>query len=205
MGITADTLTWFLSWIKDRDFRQLTMCELGNQNLFVPTRPFPGFPEQFLCPSMTPTVSAKKYFEHMGFTHVSIDASGQDGALPIDLSKPVDLKRTFDIVTDFGTSEHLLSLYHCLRNVHALAKVGGLIFHSNPLVGNWPNHGYWYRDLWFYADYSKLLGYELLESKVAATLGNFETGWNVLAVMKKVKESEYPKEEDFNKLPVFSS
>lgn len=179
------------------------MLELGNQFLYVWSKPFPWYEDRFL--NNTPTIPvAKPFFEGMGFTHTSVDINGKDGALPLDLSTPVTIGdgSTFDYITDFGTSEHVSSLWQCLENLHRHARVGTQFFHVNPLTGNWPGHGFWYRDEEFYEAYAKLTGYELLELKRDFACGNSTDGWNIWARLKKVQDTEFPSAFKFTALPV---
>lgn len=184
------------------------MLELGNQFLYIPTKPFPWYEDKYLNPSMTAPVAAKGFFEDMDFQHTSIDLNGCDGALPLDLSTPIHIGSdphapfAFDYITDFGTSEHVSSLWQCLENLHRHARVGTQFFHVNPLTGNWPGHGFWYRDEEFYEAFANLTGYELLELRRDFACGNSTDGWNIWARLKKVQDTEFPTSFRFSALPV---
>jgi len=209
MGILSENLTWLLQYAKP----PATILELGNQFLYINTKPFPWYDDKYLNPSMAAHVAAKGFFKDMGFGHVSVDINGEDGALALDLSKPFTLGGispefdptphiTFDYITDFGTSEHIPSLWQCLENLHRHARVGTQFFHVNPLTGNWPEHGIWYRDEEFYEAFAKLTGYELLELKRDFACGNFTDGWNIWARLKKVQDTPFPTSFNFSALPV---
>ncbi len=204
MGILSENLTWLLSHAKVPG----TMLELGNQFLYIQEKPFPWYKDKFLNPTMAAPVAAKPFFQDYGFEHVSIDINGNDGALALDLSKPFSLAdagcplHTFDYITDFGTSEHVSSLWQCLENLHRHARVGTTLFHVNPLTGNWPGHGFWYRDEEFYQAYAKLTGYELLEMKRTFACGNSTDGWNIWARLRKGQDAPFPTAEQFAALPV---
>lgn len=182
------------------------MLELGNQFLYIQAKPFPWYEDKYLNPTNVAPIAAKPFFEDMGFKHTSVDINGKNGALPLDLSQPVVIglgdNTTFDYITDFGTSEHVSSLWQCLENLHRHARVGTQFFHVNPLTGNWPGHGFWYRDEEFYEAYAKLAGYELLELKRDFACGNSTDGWNIWARLKKVQDTEFPSSFRFTALPV---
>jgi hypothetical protein len=205
MGILAENLVWLLSHAKVPG----SMLELGNQYLYIQERPFPWYKDKFLNPTNTAPIAAKPFFVEYGFEHVSVDINGQDGALPLDLSQPITItdgtgqqRRYFDYITDFGTSEHVSNLWQCLANLHHHAHVGTVFFHVNPLTGNWPGHGFWYRDEEFYEAYAKLVGYRLLEMKRSFACGNSTDGWNIWARMEMVKDGLFPTVQDCDMLPV---
>ena len=181
MGILPEDLDWFLSHAHPPG----SILELGNQFLYAST-----------------ISAAKPFFTGRGFDHVSIDLNGQDGALPIDLAKPFDLGRTFDYITDFGTSEHVPNLHRCLANLHHHAHIGTVFFHVNPLTGNWPGHGFWYRDEEFYSAFAKLTGYRLAELSRRFACGNSTDGWNICARMEKISNAPFLSEGEWDKLPV---
>jgi SAM-dependent methyltransferase len=86
--------------------------------------------------------AAKDIFSLIGVNHISFDINGQNGALPIDLSKPIPTEfwDRFDVVTDFGCSEHVSNPYEVNRNIHRITKVGGLIVRAVPLEKTWSGH-----------------------------------------------------------------
>ena len=104
----------------------------------------------------------KRYFESLGWKHVSIDLNGTGGALPLDLQQPIDVAAIggpFDVVTNFGTSEHVNEQKPCWRNIHALLRIGGTLVSCTPL--DWPKHGRWYpNDAWYW-QFCDLNGYDL--------------------------------------------
>lgn len=101
----------------------------------------------------------KKYFEALGFKHVSIDWNGKDGALPLDLRKPIDME-PFDMVTNIGTTEHVSNQGAVWKNIHNLTKVGGIVVSVTPKEGNWWWHGEWYPREEFFKEFCKN-GYEI--------------------------------------------
>lgn len=111
----------------------------------------------------------KEFFESIGFTHTSVDLNGQDGALPLDLSKPLGLG-TFDMVTNLGTSEHVsegnyAGQVQCWRNILEAMHVGSVLVSITPQPGTWIEHGTWYPRLAFFAELAKLNGLELERSE----------------------------------------
>lgn len=156
------------------------MMELGDQQMYA-------------NPDITEASPAKEWFLRQGVAeHVSIDANGLLGALPMDLSKPIDKPEwngAFDLVTDFGTSEHvgkdLECLYNCRSNCHRWCRVGGLMIFMNPKTGHWPLHGYHYFTLAHYEALGAACQYRVLEVSEHPTLGNFTTGWQIHAAFVK--------------------
>lgn len=155
-----------------------SILELGNQTIF-----FGEFWGK----------SAKPMFRALGYTHVSVDMNGKDGAIKCDLSKPCNFSSDnnclyYDIVTDFGTSEHVKDFYLCWVNKHHNCKVGGLIISENPKTGNWPRHGHHYITEDFYTKLAYMAGYEIVEIGEFAAEHNEVDGWNIYSVLKKTRK-----------------
>jgi hypothetical protein len=107
----------------------------------------------------------KPYFESLGFRHVSVDMNGNNGALPLDLTKPLNLG-TFDMVTNIGTSEHVSEgdykgQIECWRNIVGAMHVGSVLVCDTPAPGGWREHGTWYPTPEFHRELAKLNGLEL--------------------------------------------
>ena len=110
----------------------------------------------------------------------------------------------FNIITNFGTSEHVEGQYWCFRNIHEFCEVGGIIYHKVPRVGSWKNHCPYYYDTEFFEKLASLSGYEIVVNKV----------WNhddqtpqrareeCVCIYKKVKDTPFITEEEFNSLPI---
>lgn len=159
-----------------------TVCDLGAQNNY----------SQIL--SVAPYMS--EWYKAKGITdYMAIDLSGENDSKKWDLSEPVKTSKKFDLVADFGTSEHVKDLYQCMANVNKLCKVGGLMIHENPKVGNWPKHGFHYRDQDFYYQLAEINGYQLEQIEEHPAMGNTTDGWNVIAVMRKTKEGFISREQ----------
>jgi hypothetical protein len=102
----------------------------------------------------------KPFFESKGFRHVSIDTNGNNGALPLDLTKPLGLG-TFDMVTNIGTSEHVseddwTGQVACWRNIVEAMHVGSVLVCDTPAPGGWKDHGRWYPHAKFYEELGRL-------------------------------------------------
>lgn len=112
------------------------------------------------------TMVYKDVFERLGFRHVSVDMSGRNGALKLDLRRPLNLG-TFDMVTNLGTSEHVSSSDYngqieCWRNIVGAMHVGSVLVSIGPLKGaqKWARHGRWYAQPEFYKELAELNGME---------------------------------------------
>lgn len=140
-------------------------------------------------------VPAIKYFEENMDT-VSIDITGENGALNIDLSKnqaKKNLPDPADIVADYGTTEHVKSLIPCLKNTFNMLKVGGLAIHVNPLKGHFPNHNaYHYFSEEFWSKYIKLIGLEFVRVFTHPAYHNVDTGMEVYALYRRTEKSKFP-------------
>lgn len=107
----------------------------------------------------------KKFFESLGFRHVSVDTNGLDGALRKDLRSPLILG-TFDMVTNVGTTEHVsedkwAGQVACWRNIVEAMHVGSVLISITPKPGSWPNHGTWYPREEFFRQLASLNGCEV--------------------------------------------
>lgn len=165
MGINIhiwDFLQKSLSYL-GKDLSGIKMCELGNQQIRVPSR------------MGVTTRIAKDYFQSLGIDHTSVDINGNNGTLYYDLNKPITdpkILNQFDIVTNFGTSEHVDDQFQCFCNIHNFCKKGGIFVHCVPMKGSWPNvrrfvHSCQYRyPMHFFTRLSKIYGYDMLHSKI---------------------------------------
>lgn len=174
-----------------KKYEGLSMCELGNQHLFLDG---PGRP-------------AKPHFESLGVRHTSIDINGLDGALPLDLTHDLtntEHRERYDVVTDFGTSEHVPDAYACHRNIHYFCKPNGIIFHVSPKTGHWPEHGYHYMSQDSVFTLAKLCGYEILMYETMPALGNITSGWQCHFAYKR-PAGEFITREQFNTVPILKS
>ena len=128
----------------------------------------------------------KHYFESVGFTHVSIDWNGQDGALKFDLRRPIKGK-PFDMVTNIGTTEHVNCQTSVWRNIHNLTKVDGVIASLTPMEGDWWWHGEYYPRFEFFEQFAELNGYEIEVLQVGLEFPYR----NVYARLRKVEDKDF--------------
>jgi len=140
----------------------LSMFELGNQ--------------RFIGGEFA---TGKKYFQHHGMYHTSVDLNGEDGALPLDLTKP-ELFHEFryakyDVLTNLGTTEHVEPIekqYECFSILHDVVRPGGIMIHMVPDVeeldssGAWKNHCSIYYRKEFFIRLAEECNYTVLENKV---------------------------------------
>lgn len=138
---------WLLQQVSD--FEGMCVCEFGNQHVWEHAMPRLGIEYPVARDWMLKQLHVAEY--------VSIDINGEDGALPLDLTKLLPsnsqgvLLNGFDIVTNIGTSEHCgnenAKQWMVFRNTVAVARVDGLILHQLPPAGRWLDHcDVWYRD-----------------------------------------------------------
>lgn len=133
-------IEWFVKMV--REFAGKNVCELGNQHIWEHAARHVG----------TIHTVARDWILDLGANvYASIDMSGQDGAMKIDLSGPVPdaLHDTFDVVTNIGASEHVMgdgdsltlaAQWECFANMHRMCREGGLMIHQVSPVGFWGDH-----------------------------------------------------------------
>lgn len=165
------------------EYHVKSVCDLGDQfNFTVPYLPAPYVSE---------------YYKDKGiFEYMSIDLNGLNDSKKWNMSEPLKTNKKFDLVTNAGFMEHVKDLYQGFANMHKLCKVGGFLLNENPRTGNWPEHCYHYFDEKFFLDLAIQAGYEILEIKNTVSAHNYETGNNVFALFKKMKE-EFIDRENF--------
>lgn len=210
MGILSENLVWTRTILEQAGwsfpFAGKSMLELGNQFLYVWSKPWPEYPDRFVDPNNGQKLPvSKQLWQTMGLHHTSIDLNGQDGALPYDLSVKLPLldKEHFEVLTDFGTSEHVPNLWQCLKNLHDHSRPGSIFFHVNPLTGNWPGHGLHYRMPEFYQRFASVARYEIMSLSTIPACGNTTDGWNVACAMRRSPGSiDFIAQDDFEKLGV---
>lgn len=145
---------------------------------------------------------AKDYFQELGIDHISLDIIEHQKCVQFDLRElHKEITPTSDIVTNFGTLEHVDgSLYVPFLNIHNMCKVGGIMIHENPKTGNWPGHGQHYFTGEFYSVLAGACGYEFIEVTEEAAMGNVTDGWNICAVLRKLTDVQFIKEETFDEI-----
>lgn len=177
MGITQKSLDRLMPFLHSG----INMLELGAQNLYD---------------NKHYNWIAKDYFVQCHIKHRSVDIIGHQGSEKVDLRDDITWGEQFDIVTDYGTCEHIDGdLYQPFLNIHNACKIDGIIIHENPRFDHWPLHGQHY----FSMDFYKELGYEILELCEEPAMGNYETGMNVCAVLRK-NNIKFMSKRTFNKI-----
>ena len=169
---------------------------------------------------------AKKYFEHLGFTHVSIDYNGDNEALQLDVRQDLteilvdpttNIPIHFDVITNIGFTEHvgedttnieefLYSQYLIFQNLHNVGSNGTLLYHLVPSHSpiHWQRHGFcgyspeFFKQLELKNNYNPILG-PLYYTNTHETLAAYTTP------MVEVGSSPVPfmSFEDFKQLPLY--
>jgi len=187
VGINKEAIYLINKW-KDlkqvESFLGVRVCELGNQHIRH---------------ELVQHNTGKSWFASLGAEHVSVDINGEDGSLPMDLSRPLpeEWRESFDLVTNFGTSEHVVGQYQLFKNIHDILKVGGCWIHCVPRRGSYPTHSPFKYEAAFFSNLSKFNGYiELLLKDVKRRKGKYQ----VCAILEKATNSEFISECLFTKL-----
>lgn len=209
MGILAENLNWMRDSLqaKQRWGAGTKMVELGDQWLYIHEPPYPGYPPEFLNPTLAAAVLAQGYFKKEGFEHVSLDINGNATTIEFNLDVQQDLSEIPcpDVITDFGTTEHVHSLYNAFKNLHRMPRGRNCVrYHLNPKINNWPDHGNWYRTLEFYPALCEACGYTLLDNYETYALGNTTTGWNIGASLVHHTNNDFISPEQWAELPGLS-
>lgn len=183
-----------------------SVVEFGAQNNFAQ----PYLPAPYM----------RDWYESKQIRYDSLDLNGECGAAIVDFSEKLPIQEidTADLVTDFGTSEHVSddgisygtgkfsweAIYNCWKNKFDFCKTGGWIISENPKTGNWPGHGFNYYTQNFYVNLANKSGLSIFSLDEVAAMGNTTDGWNILCVMRKVKD-EFPTLEEFKELGILQS
>lgn len=180
MGVTQKSIQLIEEVLKTNKVQGI--CDLGAQNDYrdIVIK---------INPVKYPYIS--EWWENKGVQYLSIDLNGENGAVKWDLDKPLPTQMKFDLVCDFGTGEHTRNFESCMTNIHNLVKLGGVVIRENPLVDNWPAHGFNYVDANFYQELAELNGYEILKLETHAAMGNIIDGWNQICVYRKTKDAPF--------------
>lgn len=164
-------------------------------------------------PENAPYMSA--WYTNRGIQYQCIDLSGENGAIPMDLSLslkkyegvngaiPGDGLATFPntitfpipgLLVDAGTSEHIgtngafnwEAIYNCWVTKYELLKLGGIMYNENPLTGNWPLHGFNYYTESFYLQLAEEHGlFKIKDIGTHPAMGNEIDGYNVYCTLQK--------------------
>ena len=209
MGMRKEHLEYIFGMFEHTGYKQfdgMKMCELGNQRIGDTGR-------KYLEDNDIPSVeTGKELFTHIGFKHTSIDINGEDGALPIDLTKPIIGNHplpSFDIITNFGTSEHVPDQYQCFKNMHNMCKNNGLFISVVPALGyinTMTNtetskkfvtlHGLYNYTFEFFRDLADLCKYEILDERIIRH--------STAVTMRKTTDEAFISAEKFDKLQIYA-
>jgi len=222
----TEQLMFFLS-LRFENISSLRMLEFGDQ-LFIGH--FPDYFEPFKKYKFTTNVPssgenllpAKRFFEHIGVEHTSIDWNEENGAVKLDCrsnlkNSTLGLKN-FDVITNLGFSEHigesdieanlLRNQYVIFKNFHDLGHVGTLYFHHSPRAKHWPRHGVCDYDREFFAALIEANKYETILAPTYIDKEHYDTALlknNILTVFVKQYDSEFMSFNDFSQLPTLRS
>jgi hypothetical protein len=107
---------------------------------------------------------ARDLFGLLGIEYSCVDASGEYGALALDLNFdecPSEHRGQYNLVTNHGTTEHLLNQFNAFKVIHDLAAPGALIMHALPFT-SYVDHGYFNYQPNLFLDLARANGYSLL-------------------------------------------
>lgn len=144
---------------------------------------------------------AHDYYLDKGYGVLSIDICGCNGSQVMDLRDELKFDTQFGLILQHGTVEHIEgSIYQAFKNIHEACKWGGIMIHENPRFNHWPEHGRHYFSMEFYKEFAKICDYELIEVCEEAAMSNHETGMNVCVVLRKINDTPFITEKQFNKI-----
>lgn len=145
----------------------------------------------------------KKYCELNNKKHVSIDITGLDNSLAIDLNEStIPINEQFDLVTNFGTTEHVEpNQYEPFLHIHNLCKINGIMIHEIPTPNNWIGHCKYYYDERFFNKLCEDNNYTLLEMK---RIKYDRDGDLIFVAMKKNSENFNSEKKDLESF-IFNS
>ncbi len=140
---------------------------------------------------------------------MSIDLNGEDGALKINLDKPVPraMMNTFDVVTNYGTIEHVNNQFQVFKNMHDMARNMGIMIHTLPPPGNWPNHGRYYYPREFVTQLAMSCKYEIIKLTVQNCFSDFRYGSdkNLIMVAFQKTQETFVEKNAFDRLPLIDT
>ena len=184
-------------------FKGLKMFELGNQEVYSIEKAYPLFQSMKYIPN---SPIAKYFFQHLGFTHVSVDYNGLDGAFQYDVRNDISSKFTerFDVLTNLGFTEHvgekddfkklLQSQYAVFKNLHELGAEGAIYYHCVPLTHTWHKHGVCDYSLGFFKTLADTCKYEIL---LGPFVEDYHPEGQASICFRKTPESVFPSFEVF--------
>lgn len=143
---------------------------------------------------------AHDYYLSQGYGVLSIDICGCNGSQAMDLRDELKFETQYGLILQHGTVEHIeCSIYQAFKNFHDACAINGVMIHENPKRNNWPEHGNHYFTSEFYVELSDALGY-CMDTEEEPAMGNVDSGWNVCAVLRKLNDTTFITEKEFNKI-----
>ena len=136
----------------------------------------------------------KKYVESLNKKHISVDITGFDESIPLDLNLPkIEYLGEFDLVTNFGTTEHVEpNQFEPFLHIHNFCKIGGIMIHEIPVFGHWIGHCKFYYDEEFFYYLANKNKYDILEmSRI-----NYQNDGDLIFVALKKNNKEFMSEKD---------
>lgn len=176
MGITDNVYKYCQTYFDNAD----NILELGSQ-IYIKNRVNSGY--------------FKNIFSHYNIT--SLDITGENNSLRLDLSKPLIHDKKYDLITNFGTTEHVSNQYECWKNIYNLLDENGIIISEIPEINSWSGHCKYYVDFKFF----KMLetNFEIIDYRSIFYTGNGYLSFSILR--KKCLEFTITKEEFYK--PVY--
>ena len=186
--------------LKKINLSGIKMLELGDQIMNIYNNNFNGIK------------IAKEFYTMKGINHTSFDWNGENGSIPIDLTKIDDNKKynnMFNIITNHGTTEHVLNQYNCFKNLHNWGEINCYYIHCVPLLGKehkeylgyeFPPHGDYEYSSKFWEELCLQNNYELVISKgdlVSNPAISFPKNYYSASCYIKKDNNEFMNENDF--------
>lgn len=176
----------------------IEMLELGDQILNNHRNVFRGIK------------TAKEWYTNLGYNHTSFDWNGNNGSIPVDLTKLDDkYNNKYNIITNHGTSEHVHNQYNLFKNLHNWGKLGCIYIHCVPLEGEehkkylgyeFPPHGDYEYSSIFWKELANANNYTLMVSDgncVSNMALNYPKNNYSASAYKKVNDEEFIDEKSF--------
>ncbi|MFT2111652.1 hypothetical protein [Marinomonas sp. 2405UD68-3] len=167
---------------------------------------------------------ANKIYQYWGLEYFSIDYSGENNCINIDLNTDIindKYKNSFSVVTNFGTTEHIFNQANCFISAHNACAVDGIIIHVVPFQKN-NEHGFYNYQPNFFFSLALSNNYEILDfiflsitagarnDVLVYELDMFNTysdlpdnsDLNIMCVLKKTKNTPFipPQQEKYTNI-----
>jgi hypothetical protein len=125
------------------------------------------------------------------------------------LDKPVPraMMGVFDVVTNYGTIEHVNNQFQVFKNMHDMTRNMGIMIHTLPPPGNWPNHGRYYYPEEFVSQLAASCNYEIIKATVQNCFSDLRYGSdkNLLMVAFQKTQEPFVEKNVFDKLPLIDT